>query len=109
MDKQEPGQETRAEALKRLRETRRQTIKAATDRMKVQKKAIAAIKDELRQGERTVPEIAAATGLQTAEVLWFIASLKKYGEILEGPIDGSFYRYRLAQPTAVETESDLSE
>jgi len=51
-----------------------------------------------------VPEIAAATDLLVSEVLWYVASLKKYGEILEGSKDGSYYRYRLGQPVAEETK-----
>ena len=48
-----------------------------------------------RVHELTVPEIAAATGLAASDVLWYVASLKKYGEILEGPKDSGYYRYRL--------------
>jgi len=102
------GRKTK-EALKSLREARRQTIAAATARMKAQKKESAAIKDELQKGERTVPEIAAATGLEAAEVLWYVATLKKYGEVLEGMLDGSYFRYRLAPSVAAETEPGSSE
>jgi DNA-binding IclR family transcriptional regulator len=52
----------------------------------------------------TVPEIAAATGLPVSEVLWYVATLKKYGEILEGPKAGSYFRYRLGAARAEETE-----
>ena len=44
-----------------------------------------------------VPEIAAATGLDPASVLWYLASLKKYGEVAEGAADGSYFRYRLVE------------
>lgn len=84
------------EALKKLREARRQTIAAVSARVQAQKKEVAAIKAELRQGERNVPEIAAATGLAPASVLWYLATLKKYGEIIEGGTQGSYFRYRLA-------------
>ena len=50
-------------ALQKLREARKPDIKAATARMKEQKKDIAALKEQLRQGDKTVPELAAATGL----------------------------------------------
>jgi len=53
------------EALKKLREARKPAIAATTARMKEQKKAMEAIKGELQKGEGTVPEIAAATGLDT--------------------------------------------
>jgi hypothetical protein len=32
-----------------------------------------------------------------------VASLKKYGEILEGPKASGYYRYKLSQPVAEET------
>ncbi len=84
------------EALKQLRQARKQVIAAATARVQEQKKAIAALKTELQQGDRTVPEIAAATGLPPDAVLWYLATLKKYGEVVEGEKDGSYFRYRLA-------------
>jgi hypothetical protein len=34
-----------------------------------------------------------------------VATLKKYGEILEGPKAGSYYRYRLGQAAAAAAES----
>jgi predicted transcriptional regulator len=84
------------EAMQKLREARKQTIKAATARMKEQKKAFEAITDELQKGERTVPEIAAATGIGSASVLWYITALKKYGLVAEGQADGGYFRYGLA-------------
>jgi hypothetical protein len=84
------------EAMKQLRQARKQVIVAVSARVKEQKEAIAAIKAELQQGDRTVPEIAAATSLPPDAVLWYLATLKKYGEVAEGQKDGSYFRYRLA-------------
>ena len=50
-----------------------------------------------------------ATGLPVAEVLWYVASMKKYGEILEGPKDGGYYRYKLGQAPAPIAEADPAE
>ncbi len=97
-------QEAKKEALKKLRAARKEQIAAATGRMKEQRRAVKAIKARLTGAELTVPEIAAATGLPVSEVLWYVASLKKYGEILEGSKDGSYFRYRLGEPVAAETE-----
>jgi hypothetical protein len=82
--------------LRSLRETRQELIKKATARMKEQRRQIRAIREQLAGGPRTVPEIADATGMGAAEVLWFVAALKKYGEVLEDAKDGSYFRYRLA-------------
>ncbi len=99
----------RKEALKKLKAARKEQIAATTARMKKQRQAVKAIKEHLEGAELTVPEIAVATGLPMSEVLWYVASLKKYGEILEGPKDGSYYRYRLGQAPAPEAEADPAE
>jgi hypothetical protein len=96
--------ESRKEALKKLKAARQEQIAAATDRMKGQRRAVKALKACLEGAELTVPEIAAATGLPPSEVLWYVATLKKYGEILEGSKAGSYFRYKLGQPLAEETE-----
>ena len=100
----EKEKETGQAALKKLKAARKEQIAAAAGRMKEQRQAVKAIKARLKGAELTVPEMAAATGLPLSEVLWYVASLKKYGEILEGSKDGSYYRYRLGQPVAEETE-----
>ena len=97
------------EALKKLKAARKEQIAAATGRMKEQRRAVKAIKERLADSELTVPELAAATGLPVTEVLWYVASLKKYGEILEGPKAGGYFRYRLGQAAAQETEPDAAE
>ncbi len=101
--------ESGKEALKKLQAARKEQIAAATSRMKEQRRAVKAIKASLAGAELTVPEMAAATGLPVAEVLWYVASLKKYGEILEGPKAGSYYRYRLGQPVEPETAAEPPE
>ena len=98
--------EIRNEALKKLKAARKAQIAAATARMKEQRRAVQAIKKHLAGAELTVPEIAAATGLPVSEVMWYVATLKKYGEVLEGPKDGSYYRYRLGQAGALEAEPE---
>ena len=96
-------------ALKQLKAARKEQIAAATVRMKEQRRAVKAIKEHLEGAELTVPEIAAATGLPGSEVLYYVATLKKYGEILEGPKDGGYYRYRLGQAPAPIAEADPAE
>ena len=90
----------RREAMKKLRESRKLIIKATSARVKENRKAVKAIKKQLGDEARTVPEIAEATGLASAEVLWFMATLKKYGEIVEGDKDGGYFRYYLADDTS---------
>ncbi len=85
------------ELLKTLRAARKETVRRVSATVKRQKKTISAITAELKKGPKTVPEIAEATGLSTAEVLWWIASLKKYGTVLEGDKQGAYFAYRLAE------------
>lgn len=110
MSEQKVEQESGKEALKNLKAARKEQIAGATKRMQEQRRAVKAIKAHLEGAEATVPEIAGATGLPAAEVLWYLATLKKFGEILEGPKDGSYYRYRLAPAAAApETEPQPAE
>lgn len=102
MHENEQNKKTKKEAMKKLRESRNVFIKAASAKMKAQKKVMGAIKDQLKQEAKTIPELAAATGTSTAETLWFVASLKKYGEIKEAEKDGSYFKYALTGPTEVE-------
>ncbi len=88
------------EALKALRETRKARIAAATARMRAQKKWIRAIRDCLANGPRTVPSIAAAIEAEPAETLWYVAALKKYGEIREAEKDGAYFTYEWVAATA---------
>jgi len=97
MSQSEQDKKAKKEVMKKLRESRKVFIKAASDKMKAQKKVTGAIKDQLKDGARTVPEIAAAAGTSTAETLWFVATLKKYGEIKEAEKDGSYFKYALTR------------
>ncbi len=90
------GKEGLKEAMKRLRKERKEMIAAAAAKVKAQNKAVRAIMEQLREGPRTVPEIADASGIPTDQVLWYLASLKKYGKVLEGEKDGSYFRYQAA-------------
>lgn len=85
------------EAMKALRESRKAFVKTASAKMKIQKKAIEVIQDHLQEGARTVPEISTATGISTAETLWYVATLKKYGVIKEAEKDGCYFKYELAE------------
>jgi hypothetical protein len=95
MSKTEGEKRGKKEALKQLRAARKQFIEDATQMMKLQRKAIDAVKRFLKDGGKTIPELSAGTGLGTAEAMWYVATLKKYGEIAEGEKDGGYFRYEL--------------
>jgi predicted Rossmann fold nucleotide-binding protein DprA/Smf involved in DNA uptake len=96
MDQNKDSQTEEKSALKQLRETRREYIEATSARMKLQQKAIKAVKEQLSEEPRTVPEIAELTGLSPDQVLWYVAALKKYGQVKEGDKDGGYFKYELA-------------
>ena len=48
-------------------------------------------------GATTVPAIAASAGLPAEEVLWHIASMRKYGEVREADLEGSYPGYRFVE------------
>jgi len=65
------GKEGLKEAMKRLRKERKEMIAAAAAKVKAQNKAVRAIMEQLRE-------------------------VKKYGKVLEGEKDGSYFRYQAA-------------
>jgi biotin operon repressor len=100
-----PEKKAEKEAMKKLRQSRKHVIKATSARVKRHRKAVLAIKEQVRDEARTVPEIAKATGIASSEVLWLIATLKKYGEIVEADKDGGYFRYYLADSARREVVS----
>ena len=89
------NKEARKEAMKQLRASRRETIAKASAMMKEQKKDIRAIKEFLKDRDATIPEIAGKTGLTTDKTLWYIATMKKYGQMVEAEKEGAFFNYSL--------------
>ncbi len=55
------------------------------------------IRDALKEGPVTVPELHAATGLPRDEIFWYLMAWKKYGKILEGEQAEDYYKYALAE------------
>ena len=82
--------------LKQLRTQRKATIARARKMIKEQNKRISAIKSQLKDEPRTVPELAAALRMNTADVLITVSALRKYGHVLEDTKDGDYFKYRMA-------------
>jgi len=83
-------------ALKALREKREASIEKAKENVKSRNQVIRQIREQLKGGPKTVPEIAEATGLPCPQVLFCVATLRKFGGIVEGEQDGDYFRYQLA-------------
>lgn len=83
----------KAGEMKALRKTFQERIARVSDQVREQKKAMKAIREHLAASDGTVPELAAATGMATDKVLWYLAAMKKYGQIAEKEKKGGYYRY----------------
>ena len=93
---QRSAQERKA-ALKVLRNERREFIDRSAARMKSVNQCMNKIRETLMAGPRTIPHLAEAIGLSTAETLWYVMAMKKYGQVAEGGKDrkASYYPYVL--------------
>lgn len=57
------------------------------------------IKEVLKEGPKTIPEIAKATQLPAHEATYFLMSMRKYGDVVTGEIDDmdEYFYYHLNQ------------
>ncbi len=84
------------EAMKQLRAERKDSIKRVAARVKNQKKDLKLLKEQLTGDDgATAPEIAGITKIAISRVIWYLATLKQYGEVAEANKDGAYFRYKL--------------
>jgi len=83
------------EAMKALRKQRKGYIDRAQQEMKRQRKLIKAIKEQIKDEAKTVPQIAEAAKLQADQVLLYVAALRKYGQVVEVDKNGDYFTYKL--------------
>ena len=89
------GESMDKETLQALRVERNRYIERARKSIRENNKVLKAIREQVAAEPRTIPEIARSLAMDTAEVLLFVSALKKYGEVMEGPKDGDYFRYGL--------------
>ena len=90
------GKKTDKEDLKELRAERKTSIERAKKAIKSQNKIIKTIKEQIKVEGKTVPEIAQATNIPTDQVLLYVATLRKYGILIECAKEGDYFTYQLA-------------
>ena len=90
--------------LKKLREERGGVVDEITRRNKERQAARKKVRAALAAGPATVPAIAEASGLTTKDVLWHVAAMRKYGDLVETGTDGDYCTYALV--AAGETGDD---
>lgn len=101
MSDNDQAKQEKKEAMKRLREERKSFVQKAAARVKDQKKELKAIKEQLGNEGATAPQIADALGIDVTKVIWYLATMKQYGEVVEGTKDGCYFKY---VPVAKEAE-----
>jgi hypothetical protein len=89
--------QSRDELLKHLRETHAATVTRTQALLKEQKRVQQEICKIMRDTPKSVPEVAAAIGMPANEVLWYVASFKKYGLIVEKGMCGDYPLYIKAE------------
>jgi len=85
---------SRGEMLKQLRTEHAETVARTQALLKEQKRIQKEICQTIRESAKTVPEIANAIGLPSNEVLWYLASYKKYGIVIEDGMCADYPLYR---------------
>jgi predicted transcriptional regulator len=88
---------SRAELLKQLRTTHAESVKRAQALLKEQKHIQQEVCRVLRERPKTVPEVATEIGISADKVLWYMASFKKYGLVIENGMCGDYPLYQKAE------------
>ena len=87
----------KAQVLKRLREDYKESVTRTQALLKEQKAIRGQICHAMRDGPKTVPEVAEATDLPADRVLWHITAMRKYDLVAEAGMCGEYYTYQLVQ------------
>ena len=85
------------EKLKALKEERNDIIDHNKELLKKQNNETGLIKKSLKEGSRTVPELAKETGLKGDLILYYVSAMKKFGEIAEAGHAGGYFKYSLVE------------
>jgi predicted Rossmann fold nucleotide-binding protein DprA/Smf involved in DNA uptake len=84
----------RSQFLKQLREEHRDTVAQVQALLKEQKDIRRQIAQAMGDEPKTVPEIAAASGLPAEQILWHIIAMKKYNLVIETGQSDVYYLYQ---------------
>ena len=80
-----------------LRERGVKPSERVKEMVKEQRRITKMIREALKDGAKTIPEIASQTNLPEPTVTWFLMTMRKYGEVTEDGEDGEYYRYKLTE------------
>jgi predicted transcriptional regulator len=87
----------RSQLLKQIREEHKDTVERTQELLKEQKEIRRQLSQVLKDGPKTIPEIATATDLPSHEVLWHVTAMKKYDLAAEAGMSGEYVLYQLVE------------
>ena len=73
-----------------LTDTKKAYLKADRDARK-------GLREALKFGPKTIPELRQQLGLPGEKVVWLVMALKRYGEVVEAGRAGDYFRYALKE------------
>jgi hypothetical protein len=91
------GQERAATPLEIFKQRQGPASDQLLSDVKIRNKRKAAIKKVLKDGPRTVPQVAEATGFEPRDVLWTLTAMRKYGAAVEVGTEGDYPTYALPE------------
>jgi len=94
-EKAAPKKPREIQPIQLLRQRRGGVPRELVHRSRQQAQARKLLTTALKDGPKTVPEIAKITGLPTHELFWRLMGMKKYGQIVEGEERDGYYEYAL--------------
>ena len=85
------------EGLRVFRERMGGLTDAKKSYLKSDREARKAMREALRFGPKTIPELTQQLNLSGEKVMWYVMALKRYGEIVEAGQAGEYFRYALKE------------
>lgn len=74
-----------------------QVPKALLEEAKTQTRLKAAILSALKAGPLTIPAIGKAAGIDSKTAVYYVMTLRRYGQIRDAGSDGDYYTYALKE------------
>jgi DNA-binding transcriptional ArsR family regulator len=82
-------------AIEVLRERHGGMSKELKEYFNEQQKVYKALRAALKNGPRTVPQLAKECSLPPPTVMWHLMALRRYGQVLDGPEENGYLLYTL--------------
>jgi hypothetical protein len=78
-----------------LRERHGGMSKELKDYFNEQQKTYKTLREALKKGPRTVPQLALECSLPSPDVMWHLMAMRRYGEVHDGPERNGYLLYTL--------------